>query len=269
MTSSFWNKNIFRFVVPVFLLVFWEVISRSGLFPMALFPPPTRVISVWIDWMFGTNGSSEINSGLWLEAVLSSGMRVMSGYFIAVAIGVVLGVAIGWSKIVERLIEPTIQMLRPIPPAAWIPLAIIWLGIANKPAIFLVTLGSFFPIVVNTIYGVKTTDKNLIRAASMMGSSRWQIIRYVIMPAALPSIFTGLRLGIGTAWALTVTAEMIAVKNGLGYVLWDSYYFLRYDLVIASMASMGLMGFLMDLLIKKIMDRLLHWQRNTSVQGMQ
>ncbi len=213
-------------------------------------------------------GSAEVNSGVWFNDVLSSGIRVMLGYFIAVIVGVTAGVAIGWSKIVEKMVEPTIQMLRPIPPVSWIPLAIIWFGIADKPAIFLVFLGSFFPIVVNAIQGVKTTDKNLIRAASMMGAKRWKLIRYVILPAALPSIFTGLRLGIGIAWALTVTAEMIAVKSGLGYVLWDSYYFLRYDLVMASMASIGLMGFLMDFLIKKLMDRTLHWQRNTSVQGM-
>ncbi|WP_425426417.1 ABC transporter permease [Thermicanus aegyptius] len=139
---------------------------------------------------------------------------------------------------------------------------------ADKPAIFLVFLGAFFPILMNTIHGVKTTDKNLIRAASMMGSNQWQLIRYVILPAALPNIFAGLRIAIGSAWMLTVTAEMIAVKSGLGYVLWDSYYFLRYDLVLASMISIGLLGFLSDLLLKKMMNRVLHWQRNMSVQGL-
>ncbi|NHN31891.1 ABC transporter permease [Paenibacillus agricola] len=268
MIRGFWNQYKFRLIVPCVILVFWEIISRSGLFPSALLPPPSKVLAVWLDWVFGINGSAEVNSGAWVMDVLSSGMRVMSGYLIAVVVGVSMGVAIGWSKFIEKLLEPTIQMLRPIPPVSWIPLAIIWFGIANKPAIFLVFIGSFFPIVINAIQGVKTTDKNLIRAASMMGAKQWKLIRYVILPAALPSIFTGLRLGIGIAWALTVTAEMVAVKSGLGYVLWDSYYFLRYDLVIASMASIGLMGFLMDVLIKKVMDRMLHWQRNTSIEGM-
>ncbi|RXZ76659.1 ABC transporter permease [Paenibacillaceae bacterium] len=266
--TNLWNRNKFRFIVPVAVFIVWEIISRSGLFPSALFPAPTKVIAVMVDWIFGTNGSAEVNSGFWIRDVLNSGMRVMLGFAIAVVAGITLGVAIGWSRIAEKMLEPTIQMLRPIPPVSWIPLAIIWFGIANKPAIFLVFLGSFFPIVVNTIQGVKTTDKTLIRAASMMGANGWKLIRHVIMPAALPTIFTGLRLGIGIAWALTVTAEMVAVKSGLGYVLWDSYYFLRYDLVMASMASIGLMGFLMDFLIKKWMDKVLHWQRNTSVQGM-
>ncbi len=262
-----WNNNKFRLLVPTLIFVLWEILSRIGFFHSTLLPPPTTVLISWGDWVFGINGSSEVNSGKWVEDVLNSGMRVMSGYLIAVVIATTLGVAIGWSKTVEKIFEPTIQMLRPIPPVSWIPLAIIWFGIANKPAIFLVFIASFFPIVVNSIQGVKATDKNLIRAAAMMGATQWQIIRYVVIPAALPHIFIGLRLGIGVAFAMTVTAEMIAVKSGVGYVLWDSYYFLRYDLVIASMASIGLVGFTMDFLIKKIMQKCLHWQRNTSIEG--
>lgn len=263
----FWEENKYRFLVPTVIFVLWEVLSRIGFFHSTLLPPPTVVLATWLDWVFGINGSSEINSGKWVEDVLSSGLRVMTGYVLAVLIGTALGIAIGWSKTAEKLFEPTIQMLRPIPPVSWIPLAIIWFGIANKPAIFLVFVASFFPIVVNSIQGVRMTDKNLIRAAAMMGASQWQIIRNVVFPAALPSIFVGLRLGVGVAFAMTVTAEMIAVKSGVGYVLWDSYYFLRYDLVIASMASIGLVGFTMDFIVKKIMQRCLHWQRNTSIEG--
>jgi NitT/TauT family transport system permease protein len=158
-------------------------------------------------------------------------------------------------------------MLRPIPPVSWIPLAIIWFGIANKPAIFLVFLGAFFPILMNTIHGVKAADRNLIRAAAMMGSTQLQLLRFIIFPAALPSIFAGLRIAIGSAWMLTVTAEMVAVKSGLGYVLWDSYYFLRYDLVIAAMVSIGLLGYLSDLAMKRLMAVVLHWQRRGANAG--
>jgi NitT/TauT family transport system permease protein len=168
---------------------------------------------------------------------------------------------------VERTIEPTLQMLRPVPPVSWIPLAIIWFGIANKPAIFLVFLGAFFPVLMNTIHGVKTVDRNLIRAASMMGAAQSATLRFVVLPAALPSIFSGLRIAIGSAWMLTVTAEMVAVKSGLGYVLWDSYYFMRFDLVIAAMISIGLLGFLTDWGIKLAMGRVLHWQHGQTVQG--
>ncbi len=183
------------------------------------------------------------------------------------SLGILAGVAIGWSSLFEKTLEPTLQMLRPIPPVSWIPLAIIWFGIANRPAIFLVFLGAFFPVLMNTIHGVKTVDHNLVRAGAMMGATGQQLLTGIVFPAALPSIFSGLRIAIGSAWMLTVTAEMVAVKSGLGYVLWDSYYFLRYDLVLAAMISIGLLGYLSDLGLKAIMARVLHWQSATTVQG--
>ena len=222
-----------RFVVPVLILVGWEMFSRSGALPPALLPAPSTVVVAWADWVFG----------------------------------IMLGVAIGWSRFVEVTIEPTLQMLRPIPPVSWIPLAIIWFGIADKPAIFLVFLGAFFPVLLNTIHGVKTVDRNLIRAGAMAGADQRRLLRHIVLPAAMPSIFAGLRIAIGSAWMLTVTAEMVAVKSGVGYVLWDSYYFLRYDIVIAAMASIGLLGYLSDLAIRLVMARVLHWQRGTTLQG--
>jgi NitT/TauT family transport system permease protein len=264
-----WRNNQLRFIVPLILLVAWEGLSRMGFISSSLLPPPSKVILVWIDWIFGTTGTSDTNSGKWLNAAVSSGTRVLAGFAIASISAIVIGIAIGWWKIVEKMIEPTLQILRPIPPVSWVPLAIMWFGIANKPAIFLVFLGSFFPILMNTIHGVKNSDKNLIRAASMMGATQWQMVRYVVFPASLPNIFAGLRIGIGSAWMLSVTSEMVAVKSGLGYVLWDSYYFMRYDLVIASMASIGLLGYISDFLLKKLMDRILHYQKNMSVQGLE
>jgi len=192
---------------------------------------------------------------------------VSAGFALAAALGIGLGMAIGWSRTIEKLIEPLLQVLRPVPPVSWIPLAIIWFGIANKPAIFLVFLGAFFPILMNTVHGVKTSDRNLLRAAAMAGAKQGQLLRFVILPAAMPSIFAGLRIGIGSAWMLTVTAEMVAVKSGLGYALWDSYYFLRYDLVIAAMISIGLLGFLADWILKQIMNSVLRWQQVSTVQG--
>jgi NitT/TauT family transport system permease protein len=260
-------KGLERWVVPVLILVGWEIFSRSGTLPAALLPAPTTVLRSWADWVFAIDGNTQTYSGSWIFDTTASITRVMAGFGIATALGVSLGVAIGWSRRIETIIEPTLQVLRPIPPVSWIPLAIIWFGIANKPAIFLVFLGSFFPILLNTIHGVKSCDRNLIRAGAMVGGDQRQLLRYIVLPAALPSIFAGLRIGIGSAWMLTVTAELVAVKSGLGYVLWDSYYFLRYDLVLAAMASIGLLGFLSDLAIRALMARVLHWQRNTTIQG--
>ena len=119
----------------------------------------------------------------------------------------------------------------------------------------------------NTIHGVKTVSRELLRAAAMAGATEYQMLRFVVVPAAMPSIFAGLRIGVGSAWMLTVTSEMVAVKSGLGYVLWDSYYFLRYDMVIASMVSIGLLGFLSDFGLKAIMNKLLRWQQAGTLQG--
>ncbi|MEP9369504.1 ABC transporter permease [Xanthobacter sp. VNH20] len=258
-----------RFIVPVLILAGWEAFSRSGALPPALLPAPSAVAWAWLDWVFGIDGNTQSYSGRWIFDVMASFWRVAAGFAIATAMGVTLGVAIGWSRFIEVLIEPTLQTLRPIPPVSWIPLAIIWFGIADKPAIFLVFLGAFFPILLNTIHGVKTCDRNLIRAGAMVGGSQHQLLRFIVVPAALPSIFAGLRIGVGSAWMLTVTAEMVAVKSGVGYVLWDSYYFLRYDIVIAAMASIGLLGFLSDLMIQAVARHMLRWQQGTTLQGVE
>ncbi|MEG1767596.1 MAG: ABC transporter permease [Comamonas sp.] len=260
-------RHIEKFIVPFLILSGWEIFSRSGILPQALLPAPSQVLIAWADWVFETDGNSQMYSGKWLSDVLASATRVFSGFLIATTVGIGAGIAIGWSKTVEKLFEPTLQTLRPIPPVAWIPLAIIWFGIANKPAIFLVFMGSFFPILLSTIHGVKTCDRNLLRAGAMCGGSSRVLLRHIVFPAALPSIFSGLRIAVGSAWMLSVTAEMVAVKSGVGYVLWDAYYFLRYDIVIAAMCSIGLMGFLSDALIKKIFARLLRWQHATTLQS--
>ena len=259
--------KIERIAVPLLLLAIWEAFSRSGALPQALLPPPSAVLYALADWMFGIDGSSQDYSGTWLRNAAASTLRVAAGFTVAAALGIVLGTAIGWSRVIEATVEPTLQMLRPIPPVSWIPLAIIWFGIADRPAIFLVFLGAFFPVLMNTIHGVKTIDRNLFGAGELWGARARQLLTDIVVPAALPSIFAGLRIAVGSAWMLTVTAEMVAVKSGVGYVLWDSYYFLRYDMVIAAMVSIGLLGFLSDYGIKLLMARVLRWQRTTVRRG--
>ncbi|UTD26760.1 ABC transporter permease [Bradyrhizobium sp. WD16] len=263
------GRRFDRFIVPVAILIGWEAFARAGFLPPALLPAPSAVLHALADWMFGIDETTQSYSGHWLHDALSSAWRVGFGFAIAAASAILLGTAIGWWRTAETTLEPTLQMLRPIPPVSWIPLAIIWFGIADKPAIFLVFLGAFFPILMNTIHGVKGVDRNLIRAGAMMGATERQTLLHIVLPAALPSIFAGLRIAVGSAWMLTVTAEMVAVKSGLGYVLWDSYYFLRYDIVLAAMISIGVLGFVCDLAIKRLMNAVLHWQKATTVAGRQ
>ena len=198
-------------------------------------------------------------SGTWFLHAANSAYRVIAGFLIAAVFGVVLGSLIGWFRLVSDLLDPVIQVLRPIPITAWVPFAVIFFGIRDGSAFFLIALGAFFPIVVNTAAGVAGTPKLLVRAARMLGIRRHMLLPRVVLPSAMPFIFTGLRLGIGLAWVLVIVAEMLAVKSGLGFAMWDAYYFLRMDVIIAAMLSVGVLGFLSDLAIRLIGRWVLRW----------
>lgn len=253
--------------VPLLLLLAWEVVGRLGIYRESLLPTPSRVARVWVDLVTGWSRMAGPYAGTWMGHAWASTWRVLAGFGIAAVLGVGLGLLMGLSPVIEKLFDPTIQLLRNIPVTAWVPLAILFFGIADPPAIFLISLGAFFPAVVNTSQGARQVPLILIKAARMMGVTRAQLIRLVIFPAVLPSIFTGIRLSIGIAWVLVVVAEMIAVKSGLGYLLLDAYYFFRTDVVIACMLSIGLLGFLSDRVILAIRNRVLRWTRKETLRG--
>lgn len=249
-------------VLPVAFVVLWQVLGEFNLLVEGVIPTPSRVLEAWRVWAFGAGGFT-LNpySGTWGANLLFSLERVAQGYALAILVGVPLGVLIGWSRLASRMIDPSIQWLRPIPITAWLPFSIALFGIKDFGAIFLITLGAFYPIVVNTTQGARDVDKNLVRAARMMGADNAQLLRRVLLPAALPSVFTGLRIGLGIAWTAVIVAEMVAVKSGLGYVLWDAYYVGRMDVVIADMVSIGLLGYLSDRLVVFVEGRVLTWRR--------
>jgi NitT/TauT family transport system permease protein len=251
-----------RLVLPAALLAVWEAVGRLELLPAGILPPPSRALEGWYVWAFGPAGFG-LNpySGTWFANVGFSAERVAQGYALAILIGVPLGIMIGWSRLMARVVDPTIQSLRPIPITAWLPFAIALFGIRNFGAIFLIALGAFYPIVINSAAGARDVNRNLIRAARMMGASERQLLFRVVFPNALPAIFTGMRIGLGIAWTAVIVAEMVAVKSGLGYVLWDAYYVGRMDVVLADMASIGLMGFLSDRILVFIEGRVLHWKQ--------
>ena len=152
-----------------------------------------------------------------------------------------------------------VQWLRPVPVTAWVPLSIIWFGIGSAPAVGLVFIGAFFPAYVNTMHGVMHVEDKLIRAARMLGASRQQLLFRVVLPAALPTIATGLRIGLGFSWMCVIVSEMLSVKSGIGYVLWDSYYYANLGMVVAAMASVGLLGYLSDRLFGLLLRSRLRW----------
>jgi NitT/TauT family transport system permease protein len=256
------GKALLAIILPVALVVGWQLSGKDGALFGGALPTPDRVWTAWVNWAFGT-ATFGLNPyvGTWLQNVLFSAERVAKGFLLAIVIGVPLGVAIGWSKLVASLVDPTIQWLRPVPITAWLPISIAIFGIRDFGAIFLITIGAFYPIVINTTQGARDVDKNWIRAALMMGASPLSALRRVVLPAAMPSIFTGLRIGLGIAWTAVIVAEMVAVKSGLGYVLWDAYYVGRMDIVIADMVSIGLLGYISDRLIVALEHWVLKWRR--------
>jgi len=249
-----------RAIGPLVVLVLWHCASTYGWVDARFVPAPLNVLNSLREWMFGPIGVGPY-SGTWFSHAANSFYRVIGGFLIASVFGVVLGCIIGWSRLTSDLLDPIIQIIRPIPITAWVPFAVIFFGIRDGSAFFLIALGAFFPIVVNTAAGVAGTPKLLVRAARMLGIRKQNILPRVVLPSAMPYIFTGLRLGIGLAWVLVIVAEMMAVKSGLGFAMWDAYYFLRMDIIIGAMLSVGLLGFLSDLVIKAIGNHVLRWSR--------
>jgi NitT/TauT family transport system permease protein len=251
------RRGLQRVLGPLFVLVVWHLASTQGWVDARFVPGPLTVLRTLEEWMFGAGGLPY--SGTWFRHAGNSAYRVFGGFLIAAAAGIVLGSLIGWFRLVSDLLDPIIQTMRPIPITAWVPFAVIFFGIRDASAFFLIALGAFFPIVVNTAAGVAGTPKLLVRAARMLGIRRHMLLPRVVLPAAMPFIFTGLRLGIGLAWVLVIVAEMLAVKSGLGFAMWDAYYFLRMDVIIAAMLSVGVLGFLSDLAIRMLARWTLRW----------
>jgi NitT/TauT family transport system permease protein len=251
-----------RLIVPIGFLLIWEFCSRTSIVDPTFVPAPSAVIKTWWIWIFGSSsGTGGLYVGNWLVHAGASARRVLIGFTIAAVIGVPVGILIGWYKLAENLLDPLIQMTRPIPMTAWVPFAVVFFGIREPSAISLIALGAFYPIVLNATAGAQRTPKVLVRAGLMLGMSEAKLLPKVVVPSALPSVVIGLRLGVGVAWVLVIVSEMLAVKSGLGYALWDAYYFLKMDIIIAAMVSVGLLGFISDRIILICGDRVLQWSR--------
>lgn len=255
-------------ILPAVVIAIWQMAGTNGSLFGGVLPTPDRAWQAWKIWAFGSTGLS-LNpySGTWFANLIFSAERVGKGFLVAIVVAVPVGLAIGWNRMASGALDPTVQLLRPIPITAWLPFSIAVFGIRDTGAVFLIALGAFYPIVVNTAQGARDVERNLIRAALMMGAGRWTVLRRVVLPASLPSIFTGLRIGLGIAWTAVIVAEMVAVKSGLGYVLWDAYYVGRMDVVIADMVSIGLLGLISDRVILLIERWALTWRRLQSFQS--
>jgi NitT/TauT family transport system permease protein len=241
---------------PLAMVFFWHAaVVSSG---TKLVPTPYMVGVMMVDFAFG-GVYSDAFSGTILTHLLASMQRVYGGFFLAVAVGIPLGLGIGKIPLFQKLLDPTLSLLRPIPVTAWLPLSMVFFGLGPRSAVFLVFLGAFYPILLNTIFGVRSVDLRLFEAANMLGCDGARMFRQVVLPAALPSIFTGLRLGHSFAWILIVVGEMTGVPTGLGSVIMDGRTLSRTDLVITGMILIGVAGFICDRIIVALNNKVLEW----------
>ncbi|UPK73794.1 ABC transporter permease [Nocardioidaceae bacterium SCSIO 66511] len=251
--------------LPVTIAIVWEIAGRQELIANGLFPSMTESVAALVDWIFGWEWPvdgfvpSEVYSGTWLVHVGASVGRILAGYVIGSLLAIGFGVLAGVSSTGRKMVDPMINAIRPISVTGWIPLAIIVLGVGDKPAIFLTALASFFPVYVNTYAGVGRVDTGLLRAGAMLGATRTQVVRKIVLPAASPSIVTGLRVASGIAWTTVVVAEILGAKSGVGYVLIDSYNQFQFAYVIAAMATLGICGYVTDRLVQWVFADALRW----------
>ena len=227
----------------VLLLVIWDLLARYSGWSRQVFPGPLQV--------FVSFGELAANGTL-LQHTVASLFRVTAGFYLAVALGLPLGILLGRLAIARALLNPIIQFLRPISPLAWIPLSMLWFGIGDRPAVFLIFLSSFFPLVVSTTITVGAINPVFFQVAANFNFSRREVITKIVIPAMIPGTITALRISVTIAWLVVVAAEMIAVQSGLGYLILDSRNALRMDYVMNGMIVIGLIGLLLDAIMRRL-----------------
>jgi NitT/TauT family transport system permease protein len=244
---------------PIVVLAAWHVATYGRKY--SLVPPPSEVAKSLYDLAFGGIYDDAYSGTLHIH-LLASMSRVYGGFGLALLVALPLGLMIGRLPLMQKLLDPTFQVLRPIPVTAWLPLAMILFGLGPRSAFFLVFLGAFYPILLNTVFGVRSVDPRLFEAASMLGCQGTAQFFRVVLPASLPAIFTGLRLGLGFAWVVIVVGEMTGVQTGLGAIIMEARQLSRTEIVISGMIVIGIAGFISDRLVVLLSQWLLRWSPN-------
>jgi len=248
-------RSVLKFIIPAAIIIGWELIAIALNNPFIL-PRLESVIAVLL------NPTADIlGSGNLIDNAIISLERVISGFLVAAAIAIPLGIGMGRSEILNELFDSVMQLLRPIPPLAWVPLALAWFKIGLLSMVFIIGMGAFFPILLNTLDGVKGVKKTWIESAEILGAKEHQILSRVVLPGAAPTIWTGLRVGFGISWMCVVAAEMMPGTNsGLGYLIMSSYNWGQVPVIIAGMIVIGIIGIGFDYLFKVVDRRFFAWR---------
>lgn len=249
---NFLNKKISGFFLVLILLAIWEVLSRTKQVNPIFLPPVTKV--------FLTFGTLLINYRIWIEISATLG-RCFSGYIIACLIGIPIGIFMGRSVKFFNLLEPLVEILRPIPSAAIIPVAILFLGIENTMKIFVIVFACLWPILINTMDGVKSIDRVLIETGKTFRLTKTQFLIKIIIPGSSPSIITGMRISLAISLILAITVEMIAGNNGIGFFILDSERSFKFPQMYSAIILVGILGYLINLFFLRSTDRILRWHK--------
>lgn len=239
------------------VLGFWWLLSATHVTNQLILPSPASVAQA---------AYQEATSGVLVPNMLISLQRVLIGYFLAVVVGVGFGLIVGWNNVLYAMFGTVVEAIRPIPAIAWIPLAILWFGLTNNAAYYIVFIGPVFPIFVTTAAAVRATGKHYVNAALCLGATEAAMLRFIILPGALPEIFTVLRVGIALAWTDVVAAELVAAQSGLGYQMWQSRELFQSSHVIFGMIAIGILGFASNYVVLFIEHRVLRWHRATTAR---
>ena len=254
-TSEVGSRKLLSVVSIILILVMWVVIGELNIVPELFWPHPRSVIEKFI--LISTEGYKGLTL---LEHLWESMFRVLSGFFLGCITGIPIGIAMGLNSYVRGFMDPIIELYRPVPPLAFIPIVIIWMGIGNVGKIFLLFLACFSIMVINSRSGVKSVELEKVQAAYSLGANRWQVLFHVILINALPEIFTGMRVSMGVAWGTLVAAEMVASVNGVGWMVLNAARFLMTDIVIMGIILMGVVGYGFDLIMRNIEKRMIPWK---------
>ncbi|AMO99244.1 binding--dependent transport system inner membrane component family protein [Collimonas arenae] len=248
--ARIWKERLLPWLLPVLLILGWEFAAKVGWLSSRILPEPWAVARA--AWSLAVSGE------LWTHVRISA-WRAISGFAVGGGLGLLLGLLTGTFKQAETLLDTSIQMIRNIPALALIPLVILWFGIDESSKLFLVSIGVFFPVYLNTFHGIRSVDKGLIEMAKSYGLSGWPLYRDVILPGALPSILVGVRFALGLVWVLLIVAETISAQAGIGYMTMNAREFLQTDVVLVGILLYALLGKLADMLARGLERYWLRW----------
>lgn len=250
---SIFDRYLIFWTLPFLILVTWQIAAHFEWIPTRIFPAPLTVVEA---------AFRLASEGKLLPDIAVSTMRALSGLAVGGSIGFILGMSNGLFKLSEKLLDTSIQMIRTIPNLSLLPLVILWFGIGDSARLFLISLGVFFPIYINTFHGIRNVDPDLIEMGRVYGLSRWQLFRQVIFPGALPSILVGVRLSLGIMWLTLIVAETIAANSGIGFLAATAREFIRTDVLLFVVVLYAFLGKLSDVITRLLERRLLRWQRS-------